>query len=67
MNDWNPILYEKFLKERTLPAKDLLSKIDIASPQKIIDIGCGPGNSTKVLFDKFPNAKIIGIDNSKKC
>lgn len=66
MNDWNPILYEKFLKERTLPAKDLLSKIDIASPQKIIDIGCGPGNSTKVLFDKFPNAKIIGIDNSKK-
>ena len=34
------------------------------NPKTILDLGCGPGNSTKVLKDKFPNAKVIGADNS---
>jgi trans-aconitate 2-methyltransferase len=47
--DWNPALYLKFNNERTQPSVDLVSRIKIASPSKIIDEGCGPGNSTQVL------------------
>jgi trans-aconitate 2-methyltransferase len=62
--DWNPILYLKFKNERTQPSLDLISKINILNPEKIIDIGCGPGNSTEILLKKWQNSKITGIDNS---
>ena len=65
MLDWNPDLYLKFEKERTLPAKDLISRIEIVNPKRILDIGCGSGNSTHELKKRWPNAEIVGIDNSK--
>jgi trans-aconitate 2-methyltransferase len=46
MNEWNPEQYLQFKSERTQPAIDLVSRINIAEPKSIIDIGCGPGNST---------------------
>ena len=64
MSDWKPSLYLKFEKERTQPAIDLVNRIEIKSPKRIIDIGCGPGNSTKVLQEKWEKAEIIGIDSS---
>lgn len=64
MPQWNPEQYEKFIKDRTQPAIDLASRLDFIEPENIIDIGCGPGNSTRVLKDKFPNARVVGADNS---
>ena len=64
MIDWNPDLYLKFGKERTLPARDLISRIGLENPTRILDIGCGSGNSTIELKKRWPNAEIIGIDNS---
>jgi trans-aconitate 2-methyltransferase len=62
--DWIPNLYLKFDKERTQPSIDLVSRIDIDHPSRIIDIGCGPGNSTQALVHRWPDSEIIGIDNS---
>jgi trans-aconitate 2-methyltransferase len=66
MNDWNPGQYLKFKNERTQPAIDLLSRIKIKDPEKIIDLGCGPGNSTQILHERWPDAHILGIDNSRE-
>lgn len=49
MVDWNSEQYLKFENERTQPAIDLANRIYIDDPKKIIDIGCGPGNSTQIL------------------
>lgn len=62
--DWNPELYLKFKEERTQPAIDLTRRINVENPEKIMDVGCGPGNSTKVLYRRWPESEIIGIDNS---
>ena len=64
MGDWNSDQYAKFLSERTQPSTDLINRIKI-EPNTILDIGCGPGNSTRKLFDRFPDAKIFGIDSSE--
>ena len=64
MSDWNPGLYLKFEKERTQPVIDLISRIEVVNPKRIIDIGCGPGNSTAQLKLQWPQADIIGLDNS---
>ena len=64
MPGWNPVQYEKFLKDRTQPAIDLASRLEALAPDSILDLGCGPGNSTKVLKDRFPAARIVGADNS---
>lgn len=65
MTEWNSKQYLKFKNERTQPAIDLAKRIDILDPGKIIDIGCGPGNSTKVLANQFKGSYIQGIDSSE--
>lgn len=65
MSEWNSEQYLKFESQRTQPAIDLVKRTAITDPQNILDIGCGPGNSTKVLKDAFPSAKILGIDRSE--
>ncbi len=62
--DWNPDLYLKFNRERIQPSIDLISRIDYERPGSIIDIGCGPGNSTQVLAERWPDAEVTGVDNS---
>lgn len=67
MPKWDPAQYAKFLKDRTMPAVDLANRLAASisgGALDIIDIGCGPGNSTKVLKDRFPDAKVTGADNS---
>lgn len=63
--DWNPDLYLKFGKERIQPSIDLVSRIEFKNPSTIIDIGCGPGNSTQILYQRWPDCKILGVDNSE--
>ena len=65
MVDWNPELYRKFEDERTRPARELLARVTLAEPTCIYDLGCGPGNSTELLVERFPNARVIGTDNSE--
>lgn len=65
MPDWDSIQYLKFKEERTQPAIDLAGRITLSSPKKILDIGCGPGNSTQVLASRYPDAYILGIDSSE--
>ncbi len=64
MSDWKPELYLKFEKQRTQPAVDLAARIGLIAPKRIIDIGCGPGNSTAVLKSCWPDADITGLDSS---
>lgn len=64
MSDWNSVQYLKFENERTQPAIDLVNRINMDNPKKIIDVGCGPANSTQVLSNKFPKAYVLGVDNS---
>jgi trans-aconitate 2-methyltransferase len=64
MADWNTSLYLRFERERTQPSRDLLARITIDQPEEIVDLGCGPGNSTGILRQRWPSAKIVGVDNS---
>ena len=64
MADWNPQQYLKFQKQRTQPSRDLAARVADRNPRTVADIGCGPGNSTAVLREVFPQAEIVGLDNS---
>ncbi|BDA86152.1 trans-aconitate 2-methyltransferase [Aureimonas sp. SA4125] len=62
--DWQPDLYLRFEDERTRPAHELLSRVMLREPRHIVDIGCGPGNSTELLSRRWPAADILGLDSS---
>jgi len=64
MADWNPALYLRFERERTQPVRDLVARLEVREPSRILDIGCGPGNSTAVLKERWPKASVTGLDNS---
>lgn len=61
---WSATQYVKFEKERNRPVKDLLVQLSTENVKSIMDIGCGPGNSTQLLQQHFPKAIIAGIDSS---
>jgi trans-aconitate 2-methyltransferase len=61
---WNPETYLKFDDQRTRPAIELAHRIPLDNPHLVYDLGCGPGNSTQVLAERWPNALLMGVDNS---
>lgn len=64
MADWDPSLYLQFFSERTRPAAELLARIPSTSVKYVADLGCGPGNSTALLKQAWPESNVIGIDTS---
>jgi trans-aconitate 2-methyltransferase len=65
MSAWNPELYLRFKSERTQPAIDLVSRIEIESPKDVVDLGCGPGNSSAILIRRWPQSHVVGLDSSE--
>lgn len=65
MHSWDAGQYLRFAGERTRPAIDLLDRVDLAAPRRVIDLGCGPGNSTALLRQRWPEAAVTGLDTSE--
>jgi trans-aconitate 2-methyltransferase len=61
---WEPERYLTFGDQRTRPARDLLARVPLERAARVADLGCGPGNSTALLAQRWPEAAIIGVDNS---
>lgn len=61
---WDPERYLAFSDERTRPAVDLLARVPLARPETVADLGCGPGNATRLLAERWPAARVFGIDHS---
>jgi trans-aconitate 2-methyltransferase len=66
MPTWNPEQYLRFGDERTRPCQELASRIDVSPVRTVIDLGCGPGNSTSILRGLWPDAQITGLDSSRE-
>jgi len=61
---WSAAQYVKFERERSRAVRDLVARIPLAHVESAADIGCGPGNSTEILHERYPSARVIGLDSS---
>lgn len=61
---WDPQRYLAYAGERGRPFVDLVGRVDALDPRVVVDLGCGPGNLTSLLADRWPAAAITGIDSS---
>ncbi|MBI3513860.1 MAG: methyltransferase domain-containing protein [Proteobacteria bacterium] len=61
---WDPALYLKFTDHRLRPALDLMARVLLPDAATIYDLGCGPGNVTKLIAERWPRARVTGVDAS---
>lgn len=64
MPSWDHAQYLKFEDARTRPARELLQRLPLTAADLAIDLGCGPGNSTQLLRERWPAAELVGVDSS---
>ena len=64
MPSWDPSQYLKFADHRLRPALDLLARVPVADCKTVWDLGCGAGNVTQLIRERWPQAHITGLDNS---
>lgn len=61
---WDASQYGRFSDHRSRPFFDLVNRIDAADPALVVDLGCGSGELTATLADRWPSARVLGVDNS---
>ncbi len=64
MRTWDPDRYLAFADERGRPFVDLLGRVGASDPRTVTDLGCGPGNQTRLLAERWPAARVTGVDSS---
>ena len=64
MHTWDPDRYLTYADERGRPFVELLARVDAADPATVVDLGCGPGNLTALLVERWPGARVVGLDSS---
>ena len=63
-HQWDPDRYLVYADERGRPFVDLLARVDAQDPARVVDLGCGPGNLTTLLAQRWPSADVLGVDSS---
>jgi trans-aconitate 2-methyltransferase len=61
---WDPTQYARFARERARPFHDLLAQVTLAHVKQAADLGCGPGELTRTLVERWPDASVAGVDSS---
>ncbi|MCA2214737.1 trans-aconitate 2-methyltransferase [Jidongwangia harbinensis] len=61
---WDPVVYRRFASERARPFADLLARVGADRPRAVTDLGCGPGDLTVTLAERWPGARVTGVDSS---
>jgi len=61
---WDPHQYSMYGDERSRPFVELLARIPVSAPDDVVDLGCGPGPLTATLSQRWPGARVVGVDSS---
>ncbi|MGH8960859.1 MAG: methyltransferase domain-containing protein [Jatrophihabitantaceae bacterium] len=61
---WDPTQYSRYSDERGRPFLDLVARVGASAPRRVVDLGCGPGNLTALLAERWPAAIVEGVDSS---
>lgn len=61
---WDPGQYLRFAAQRQRPFEELVARVPLDTPAAVVDLGCGPGTATATLADRWPGARVVGLDSS---
>jgi trans-aconitate 2-methyltransferase len=66
VSTWDPNLYLRFTGQRLRPALDPMAHVPLENARTVYELGCGAGNVTQLLHERWPRARMIGVDASRE-
>src|SRR6185369_13610159 len=61
---WDAEAYQRYRDDRARPFFDLTARVGAVEPRTVVDLGCGPGTLTATLAQRWPQARVVGLDSS---
>ncbi|MBJ7610108.1 MAG: methyltransferase domain-containing protein [Candidatus Dormibacteraeota bacterium] len=61
---WDPVTYLQYDHERGRSFDELIARVHVDAPMTVVDLGCGPGGRTAALLERWPMARVVGVDSS---
>lgn len=62
--DWDAKTYHRLAAPQEAWARAVLDRMELGGEETVLDAGCGSGRTTRLLLEKLPSGRVIGVDGS---
>jgi trans-aconitate 2-methyltransferase len=64
MTDWDAATYDRVADPQEEWGREVLGRLDLRGGETVLDAGCGSGRVTRLLLERLPDGRVIGVDAS---
>ena len=63
--DWDAAAYDRLADPQEQWGREVLARLELDGDETVLDAGCGSGRVTKLIVERVPDGRVIGVDASE--
>ena len=60
--DWDAATYHRVADNQEEWGREVLDRLELKGDETVLDAGCGSGRVTRLLLERLPEGRVIGVD-----